>query len=82
MQTDATTPSIVGPTMLGVVVSVFAEVCKRIEQLPVSPRPKAWSQANNVASVCTGHGQTNFQLTMSVIGRIEFISRPNHSIKS
>ena len=34
VQTDATTPNIVGPTMLGVVASVLAVVCKRMQQLP------------------------------------------------
>ena len=34
MQTDATTPNIVAPTMLGVVASVLAVVCKRMQQLP------------------------------------------------
>ena len=33
MQTDATTPNIVGPTMLRVVASVLAVVCKRMQQL-------------------------------------------------
>ena len=31
---DATTPNIVAPTMLGVVASVLAVVCKRMQQLP------------------------------------------------
>ena len=34
MQTDATTPNIVAPTMLGVVPSVLEVVCKRMQQLP------------------------------------------------
>ena len=34
MQTDATTPNIIGPTMLGIVASVLAVVCKRMQQLP------------------------------------------------
>ena len=34
LQTEATTPNIVGPTMLGVVASVLAVVCKRMQQLP------------------------------------------------
>ena len=34
MQTDATTPNIVGPTIVGVVTSVLAVVCKRMQQLP------------------------------------------------
>ena len=33
VQTDATTPNIVGPTILGVVASVLAVVCKRMQQL-------------------------------------------------
>ena len=34
MQTDATTPNIVAPTMLGVVAFVLAVVCKRMQHLP------------------------------------------------
>ena len=34
MQTDATTPNIVAPTMLVVVASVLAVVCIRMQQLP------------------------------------------------
>ena len=34
MQTDATTPNIVAPTMLGVVASMLAVVCERMQQLP------------------------------------------------
>ena len=34
MHTDATTPKIVAPTMLGAVAFVLAVVCKRIQQLP------------------------------------------------
>ena len=34
MQTDATTPNIVAPTVLGVVASVLVVVCKRMQQLP------------------------------------------------
>ena len=33
VQTDATTPNIVAPTMLGVVACVLAVVCKRMQQL-------------------------------------------------
>ena len=36
VQTDATTPNIVGSTMLGVVASVLAVVCKRMQQLPTT----------------------------------------------
>ena len=36
VQTGATTPNIVAPTMLGVVVCVLAVVCKRMQQLPTS----------------------------------------------
>ena len=35
MQTDATTPNIVAPTMLGVVVCVLAVVSKRMQQMSV-----------------------------------------------
>ena len=34
MQTDATTPNIVAPAMLGLVACVLAVVCKRMQQLP------------------------------------------------
>ena len=33
VQTGATTPNIVAPTMLGVVASVLAVMCKRMQQL-------------------------------------------------
>ena len=33
VKTDATTPNIAGPTMLGVVACVLAVVCKRMQQL-------------------------------------------------
>ena len=39
VQTDATTPNIVAPTMLGVVACVLAVVCKRMQQLPTSLGP-------------------------------------------
>ena len=39
LQTDATTPKMVRPTMLGVVASVLAVVCKRMQQLPTLLRP-------------------------------------------
>ena len=34
VQTDATTPSIVGATMFGVIACVLVVVCKRMQQLP------------------------------------------------
>ena len=34
VQTVATTPNIVAPTMLGVVACMLAVVCKRMQQLP------------------------------------------------
>ena len=39
VQTGATTPNIVVPTMLGVVACVLAVVCKRMQQLPTSLGP-------------------------------------------
>ena len=39
VQTDATTPNNVVPTMLGVVVCVLAVVCKRMQQLPTMLGP-------------------------------------------
>ena len=39
VQTDATTPNIIAPTMLGVVACVSAVVCKRMQQLPKSLGP-------------------------------------------
>ena len=42
VQTDATTPKVVAPTMLGVVARVFAVVCKRIQQLPTMLGPTVY----------------------------------------
>ena len=39
VQTGATTPNIVAPTMLRVVARVLAVVCKRMQQLPASLGP-------------------------------------------
>ena len=39
VRTDATTPNIVAPTMLGVVACVLAVVCKRMQQLPTMLAP-------------------------------------------
>ena len=39
LQTGATTPNIVPPTMLGVVACVLAVVCKRMQQLLTSLGP-------------------------------------------
>ena len=39
LQTDATTPKVVRPTVLGAVASVLAVVCKRMQQLPTLLRP-------------------------------------------
>ena len=39
VQTDATTPNIVAPTMLGVVGCVLAVVCKQMQQLPTMLGP-------------------------------------------
>ena len=39
VQTDATTPNIVAPTMLGVVACVWAVVCKQMQQLPTMLGP-------------------------------------------
>ena len=39
VQTNATTPNIVWPTMLGVAASVLAVVCKRMQQLPTMLGP-------------------------------------------
>ena len=39
VQTNATTPNIVGPTMLGVAASALAVVCKRMQQLPTMLGP-------------------------------------------
>ena len=36
---DATTPNIVAPTMLGVVVCLLAVGCKRMQQLPTMLGP-------------------------------------------
>ena len=42
VQTDATTPKIVAPTMLGVVACESAVVCKRMQQLPTLLRQQCW----------------------------------------
>ena len=39
VQTGATTPNVVAPTLLGVVACVLAVVCKRMQQLPTSLGP-------------------------------------------
>ena len=39
VQTDATTPNIIVPTMLEVVASMLAVVCKRMQQLPTMLGP-------------------------------------------
>ena len=39
VQTDATTPNIVGPATLGVVASVLVVLCKRMQQLPTMLGP-------------------------------------------
>ena len=39
MKTDATTPNIVAPTMLGVLASMMAMVCKRMQQIPTMLGP-------------------------------------------
>ena len=39
LQMDATIPNIAGTTMLGVVASVLAVVCKRMQQLPTMLQP-------------------------------------------
>ena len=67
VQTEATTPNIVGPTMLGVVAFVLAVVSKRTQQLPTthnrvckrtqhvtSNNIGSWGPCNNVASVFPG----------------------------
>ena len=41
VQRGATTPNIVGATMLGVVACLLAVVCKRMQQLPTSWAPAA-----------------------------------------
>ena len=47
---DKTTLNIVAPTMLGVVASVLAVVCKRMQQLPTMLRP-AVHRGNNTTCV-------------------------------
>ncbi|CAH3185134.1 unnamed protein product [Porites evermanni] len=39
VQTGATSPNVVAPTMLGVVACVLAVVCKRMQQLPSTLEP-------------------------------------------
>ena len=53
VQTDATTPNIVAPTILRVVARVLAVVCKRMQQLPASLRPAVHRGKNTThISVC------------------------------
>ena len=42
VQTDATTPNNVAPTMLVVVACLLAVVCKRTQQLPTLLRQQCW----------------------------------------
>ena len=51
MQTGATTPNIVAPTMLGVVLCVLAVVCKRMQQLQTSLGP-AVHRGKNATRKC------------------------------
>ena len=46
VQTGATTPNIVAPTMLEVVACVLAVVCKRMQQLPTSLGPAMHRRKN------------------------------------
>ena len=43
MQTDTTPPNIVGPAVLGVVVSMLAVMCKWMQQLPAMLAHHVWS---------------------------------------
>ena len=52
MQTDATTPTNVKPTMLGVVAFALALVCKRMQQLPTMLGPAAQKHAITCNRVC------------------------------
>ena len=42
VQTDATTPNIVGLTVLGVIASLLAVVCKRMQQLQTMLGQQCW----------------------------------------
>ena len=68
MQTDATTPTNVKPTMLGVVVFALALVCKRMQQLPTMLGPAAQKHAITCNRVCK---QTQHVIShnVRVIGR-------------
>ena len=50
VQTDATTPNIGGPTMLGVVVSVMVVVCKQMQQLIKTPSNSVYRRTQHLKS--------------------------------
>ena len=52
VQTDATTPNIVAPTMLVVVACVLAVVCKRMQQLPTMLGPAKHPGTIQPISLC------------------------------
>ena len=48
---DYTAPNIVGPTMLGLVASVLAVVCKRMQQLPTTRNMKQGVQTDATCNI-------------------------------
>ena len=76
VQTDATTPNIVAPTMLGVVACVLAVVCKRMQQLPTLLRQQCWDLLRACWQWCA-NGCNNSQQCWDlqcIVGRIQPIS--------
>ena len=76
VQTDATTPNIVAPTMLGVAACVLAVVCKRMQQLPTLLRQQCWELLRACWQWCA-NGCNNSQQCwhlQCVVGRIQPIS--------
>ena len=60
VQTDVTTPNIVGPTMLGVVAFVLAVVSKRTQQLPILSGQQCWQLLCSCWQWCP-NGRNNSQ---------------------
>ena len=76
VQTDATTPNNVGPTMLGVVALVLAVVCKRMQRLPTMLGQQCWELSRWCWQWCA-NGFNNSQQCWDlqcIRGRIQPIS--------
>ena len=93
VQTGATTPNIVAPTMLGVVACVLAVVCKRMQQLPTSLGPAVhrgkntthrslWSLRNECAWPLQYNGGRTVQTQPSKHGTTIFFLLQSYSKKT